>query len=268
MIKNTLQFGQSLIEILFAIAIFTIGVFTIGYLVIDTQMSLQRNIEFTQARLLAFEGIEVVHLLRNNDFTSIPTGTHGLALSGAMWSLTPGEPDNTGKFVRSITIEDMSPKVKKVTSHVAWGGFNQVERTVSFTSYVTNWTQDSSDADALTVLTDNVLLSPSGSQVTGLTIENTGLNEITVESVVGEWTSTSTLTQMVIDGVEVFSISTSSPTGLSSGSLIDIIDVSLLDGMGQKDIDSITFDGSLLNDTLVLTFMLSDESSREVTLNL
>ena len=267
MSKYQLQSGQSLIEILFAIAIFTVGVLTIGYLTIDAQVSLQRNIEFSQARLLAYEGIEAVRTIRNSDFNNLSAGTYGLTLSGAVWGLEEGEPDQTSKFIRTIEIEDISPKIKHVTSFVVWSGIGQIERNVSFESYVTSWTQEASDADSIVISSDQATTSSNGEEVLELTIENTGSDEITLTEMVGVWNNINTIQAITIGGTEVFAVSTSSPQGEVSGATVDIVDYLFMPEVGSVDIDSIMFDGSMVGATLTLSFVFSDQSSKEVNLS-
>lgn len=266
--KSAPQSGQSLIEILFAIAIFTIGVFTIGYLVIDAQSSLQKNIEFTQARLLAAEGIEIVHALRTEDFNQLEAGTYGLSLNGTAWSLVEDEPDETSQFLRTITIDDVSAKVKHVVSTVTWGGAGSTERTLSLESYLSNWTEDTEDASWLSVDTALATTSGAGAEIVGLTVENTGPDEITMTQMVGEWSGVATLRSVTIGGTEVFAVATSSPTGIASGETVDIDDYLLSSGTGVVSIDTITFDSSVAGTAFTLTFTLSDGSIREVNFNL
>lgn len=267
MSKRIRQSGQSLIEILFAIAIFTVGVLTIGYLIIDAQASLQKNIEFTQARLLASEGIEAVHSIRNADFNNLAVGTYGLELVDATWNLVQSEPDETSKFIRTITIEDINPKVKHVISTVVWvDGIGQAEHHLSFESYITSWTQDNTDAEALVLEGDAATTSPSGEEIIGLVIENTGSDEITITEIMGEWNTAYTVQNITIDGTEVFAVSTTTEAGVSGGT-IDIEDYLLLPNEGPKTIDVIDFDGSMVGSTLTLDFILSDESSKDISLD-
>ena len=76
--------GQSLIEMLFAVAVFTIGVVTIGYLVFDSFTSLRFGKETMQARLLASEGLEAVRTIYEDDFALLESGTYGLALQNGV----------------------------------------------------------------------------------------------------------------------------------------------------------------------------------------
>ena len=121
---RTLQQGQSLIEIIFAISIFVIGVVTIGYLTIDAFTSMQRVTDSTQARLLAVEGIEALVSISDAEF-DITAGTYGLALEGGIWTLIK-TPDEQGKFTRTITIHSIDDDTFEVASQVVdyiwWSG--------------------------------------------------------------------------------------------------------------------------------------------------
>jgi len=138
MSKSFNQQGQSLIEIIFAITVFTIGIATIGFLVINARVSINHVTDLTSARLLAAEGIEATVSIRDGSFDALAAGTHGLVLEGGYWSLSDN-PDNQGKFERTITISNLDADSKEVLSQVTWNSINGKEKSISYNTRLTNW---------------------------------------------------------------------------------------------------------------------------------
>lgn len=253
---HTLEKGQSLMEVLFAVTIFTITIVTLGYLSIDAQRSLVKNIQFEQAQLLASGGIEAVRTLRDYGFGELTAGTHGLALVNGVWLLQGTEEVVLPGFTRSITIEEVSSGVKEITSLVTWTDSSQVQRDVSFSSYITDWRAMRDDASFLAINTTAAVLSPSFDAITGISFENSGPNPITIVAMMVEWGNANTLSQVVIEGLPVFT----SPLGEVSGSIIDIDDFVVTAGSGVQAIDQILFSDSMLGSAVTVTFIMSDDS--------
>lgn len=256
-----LQKGQSLIEIIFAIAIFTIGIVTIGYLIIDARASLHQATDLTQARLLAAEGIEAVVSMKGGGFDSLTDGTHGLALNQGYWSLVL-TPDSIGKFERAITIESIDIDNKEVTSHVSWNVLGGKEKSVSYSTRVSNWLQTGGEAGDLDMAFDNVMLDASSTSLVGLLIRNIGSEDITITGMTLTWDSPVLLELITIDGTDVFNASTSGP--VASGTEINITDRELGAYTGYHSVDTFTFDGSVAGTNFTLLFTLQDGSVRSV----
>lgn len=146
--------GLTVIEIILAItifALFSIGVF---YLSLNT---LQRDskIELDNIALIyAQEGLEAIRAMRNNDFLALTNGDHGLAFSADAWSFIAAPEDIDGFYSRTITIEDvyrdvfgnivvesgiLDPDTKFITSEVNWLLKGIFPRSVSFSTYLSNW---------------------------------------------------------------------------------------------------------------------------------
>lgn len=117
--KMSPQRGQSLLEVVLAIALFTLGVVAIGSIVLSTQIAARRSLEGSQAIFLAAEGIAASRVIGYGDFDALTTGTHGLLLQSSNWSFVDGS-DSTQQFVRVITVADISVEVKRVMSTVSW----------------------------------------------------------------------------------------------------------------------------------------------------
>lgn len=260
---RTLENGQSLMEILFAVTIFTIGIVTIGYLSIDAQRSLGKSLQFTQAQLLASEGIEVTKILRDNNFEYLTEGTHGLILEDGIWSLFGTEDSIPPGFTRSIMINDVTSGIKEIVSTVTWTDSSQVPRDVSYNAYITDWRTAHADAESFSVDVTNATLSGSLDAVTNISFQNTGPSPVSIASVVVEWDNSSTLNQIIFQGTEMFF----SPDGVVSGSIVDIDDYVVGVGTGLHTIDQILFSDPMAGTNMTLTFVMSDGSQSSVVMN-
>lgn len=258
---NKLQQGQSLIEIIFAISIFVIGVVTIGYLTIDAFTSMQRVTDSAAARLLAAEGIEALVSIRDNGLQNIAAGNHGLVLAGGFWTLA-GESDEKGQFTRTISIDEVDTDVVEVTSLVTWNVFGGRERSVSYKTLLSNWTQTKGEAGELAVSTQNVSLISFDTEVIGLFLQNESEEDIIITDIAISWDTTALLTRVAIEDVEVFNASTSAP--IASGVEIDIADYTVTAASGFHHINSIMFDSNVAGSNLVIIFTLGDGSTRSV----
>lgn len=258
---NKLQQGQSLIEIIFAISIFVIGVVTIGYLTIDAFGSIGRITDSTQARLLASEGIEALVSIRDGDFENVVPGTYGVIFNQGFWELTPTS-DEKGKFTRTISVENIDEEVIEVTSLVTWNVFGGRERSVSYSTLLSNWTQTKGEAGDLVVSTENAALISFDTEIIGLFIKNESLEDITITDMTVSWGTPALLERIVIEGVDVFNASTSEP--VTSGTEINIDDYSIGASSDFHYVDSLIFNGSIAGSNLVVIFTLEDGSNRSV----
>lgn len=255
------QKGQSLIEILFAITIFTMGVVTIGYLILSGLNALNYTNESSRARFLASEGIEAVTSIRDGDFDMIPAGTYGLMIHEGHWVLASSS-DVHGKFIRTITIDDIDTDTKDVTSNVVWNMLGGNQKNITYTTRLTNWNQTKGDAGYLDVATDGISLNASSTELSGLRIKNMDATSIVITGMTIFWNASVQLERITIGGNDVFTASTSVP--VSSGVPIDIVDYTLEPISGFHTIDAFVFDGSLGNSNLTVLCTLSDGSIRSI----
>jgi hypothetical protein len=252
------QRGQSLVEILFAIAIFTIGVVTIGYLIIDSFASLDLSEHTQKAQLLATEGIEAIKLIQDVDFTLLSAGTYGLHFEDG-WQLQ-SESDEVDGFTRSILIEDIDEGIKKVTVVVTWDGKGG-GKTLSLTTRVSNWEQTGGESGRIQFDINDVQRVSSSSEIVGLGVRNVGTSLAILETLNVEWEGEALLERVSIDGYVAVQ------NGTRSGEDIDIDDYVLMSGTGfyllafdftedpEGDIivNAIFSDGSVKHARLVLT---------------
>ena len=154
--------GISIIEILIVIAIIIIALTSLLSIVtLSLKISIQIK-ERTQAVNLAQEAVDAVRSIRDNDWTKLTNGNHGLTNAGGYWDFVGTENIING-FSRKILIEDvyrdntpgdseatddietdgiieasdyLDPDTKKITATVSWK-----ERKVEIVTYLTNWKQ-------------------------------------------------------------------------------------------------------------------------------
>ena len=144
--------GQSLVE-----AVVTIGVvlLLVSGLVVATTSTLRFNTQTkarTQALSYAKEGLEIIRMLRDNGWSSIPVANDSYCLTKGqttldLSSLPPCEKSIDAMFSRTISFSNesdigkscqSSSQCRKVTVVVAWNE-SQGERSVTLSTYLTNW---------------------------------------------------------------------------------------------------------------------------------
>lgn len=135
---NTSSPGFSLIEgvlagtILLLIAVAAAGALTQGR---ENSGLAARH---SQAILLAEEGLEATRNIRDESFTLLAAGTHGLTRIGNVW-VFGGSTDMTGEFTRSITVTDIDANRKNIKAVVNWQQNTQRTGEASLETILTNW---------------------------------------------------------------------------------------------------------------------------------
>lgn len=157
-IKNLLvnKNGQSLIEVIVAMAIFALMATAMIGLSLGSFNSLQRGGDNTEARALAMEGIEAVRSIRDGAWNELIINQSAVEVSGGQWIFTgEGTTETLGKYTRTITIENVcrnvtddiitcpgsytDPHSKKVTVVISWVTTNNANVSIQEVSYLTNW---------------------------------------------------------------------------------------------------------------------------------
>ena len=149
--------GQSVIEVVIAVAIFVILASGAITAVLGSLLTSRQAAGETQAAFLAVEGLSGVESIRNRDWSYLIGGVHGLSNSGGAWALA-GTSETLGKFTRTITIADVprdeqfnivsgggvsDPNTKRITSTVSWNFIPAKTSIVELTTYLTNWQESS-----------------------------------------------------------------------------------------------------------------------------
>ncbi len=146
----------AILEILIATTLFAVMSIGAVYLALDTIQSDSKNQFDNEALLYAQEGLEATRNMRDRDFLSLTNGDHGLELVGGEWQFIAAPEDIDSFYSRTVTIEDvyrddageiaetgeLDQDIKKITSEVVWSWKTITERSVSLTTYLSNWPSD------------------------------------------------------------------------------------------------------------------------------
>lgn len=135
--ENFYSKGIGLLETILAVALIGLLItFVIGA-VVYAQDSASSQEKYRRALFFAEEGLEAARSIRDNDFSRLEVGSHGLATSSDSWVFS-GTEETIGEYTRQIEISSVSDNIKKISSNVTWikgqGSFS-----VSLASYLANW---------------------------------------------------------------------------------------------------------------------------------
>jgi prepilin-type N-terminal cleavage/methylation domain-containing protein len=132
--------GFSLIEVLLSVSVFSLLVVAFIGTLLYGQESLVLSGTRNRATVLAEEGLEAGRNMRDDNYTNLFNGTHGLTTAGNIWSFS-GTEDITDIYTRKISIAQVDADRKQVTSQVTWQQNGQRTGTVSLVTYLTHWVQ-------------------------------------------------------------------------------------------------------------------------------
>lgn len=218
MIYNTKsQKGQSLLEVIVAMAIFSLIAMVMVSMITGSFLGLTQGGKYTEAEFLAQEGIEAVRSLKDSDWDSIRGYTAtGIEVSGDSWTIKgEGTNDIIGDFVRTIYFNNvyrndnyeivsadtlgalLDIRTKEIKSEITWNPRDTIINVVRQISYLTNW-EDINEATCLKINTDTACFDKR--ILTGITLENTCPDEVTIIGTTPIWDSTSQITLVQIDG--------------------------------------------------------------------
>lgn len=147
------QKGFSLVELVIAITIFIIYVGGLAAAATGGHLTRLENAKLVQADLFFTEGWEAVKSIRNNNWSDITNGTHGLISSSGFWQFS-GSSDSFNGFTRIITINDVrrdnggnivssggeiDSDTKLVSVDISWSPVSSKNLAMSSESYLTNY---------------------------------------------------------------------------------------------------------------------------------
>ncbi len=148
--------GQSLLELIVAMAIFSLVGAAMAAMVTGSFAGLEQGGEQTRAEALAQEGIEAVRAIRDRAWNENVYSTSSVAVSGNEWVFSgEGTSETIGQFTRAISFNGVcrggsgeivdcpgsyaDPHTKEVVSEVSWDTREGVSNTVRRAAYLTNW---------------------------------------------------------------------------------------------------------------------------------
>jgi len=155
-----LNAGQSILEVIVAMAIFSLIGAAMVTMVLGGFAGLEQGGEHTQAEALAQEGIEAVRSIRDGAWNENIYSTSSVATSSGQWVFSgEGTTETIGQFTRTISFNDVcrdssndittcpgsytDVQSKEVVVSVDWEIRSGVTNSVQRIGYLTNW--DSQD---------------------------------------------------------------------------------------------------------------------------
>jgi len=262
--------GFSLIEALLAASIFTlivtgfVGAFLYG------QESTVLSGNRARAVFLAEEGLEATRNIRDDSFSNLTDGNHGIAVSGNEWVFS-GTTDVNGIFTRQIEIGTIDISRKIATSTVTWQQNQQRQGSVSLTTYFNNWQEVVSQSKGFAIATSSAAIAGGGNkELRGITIENTGDIEVVIDKITVTWDNSNLIEEIKIDNTRVWKHNNEgTPNGRQpTGTELDIEDFILGVGSGVFDIDKFKFNGDMTSAVFTVLFTFGDGSTAQSTVDL
>jgi len=283
--KSKLQLnrcGQSIIEIIVAVGIFTLIASSIVILYLGSHSTNLRDTERLQADMYLQQGMEATRSIRDYNFSNLTNGTHGLTDINTYWEFS-GSSNTFGQFTRSITVADVQRNSscvivdsggtidnnsKKVTVTVTWDLEGGNSTSISTMEYLNKWTDQTGccESSYLSIDLSQTIMASGNKRVTGITIENLGSSDITIDKITPTWTNSHLLEEIKIDNTSMWKHNgAGSPSGRqASGTEINIADFTLSSGSGAINIDWFDFDGDMSETSFTFLFTMSDSTARYV----
>ncbi|EKD46876.1 MAG: hypothetical protein ACD_67C00030G0001 [uncultured bacterium] len=253
--------GFSLVEVLLTIALFAIFVTVFSGSLVYGQESERLAGDRIRANFLAEEGLEAVRNMRDGNFSNLTIGTHGLVIQDGKWNFS-GTSDTTGIFTREIIITESGTSEKAVTVNVAWKQNEQRSGLVSLESRFDDWKiANPTEAEQILVVTNNSQIASGGSfQVTDVTVENVGIEDVKIANMQTSWSGVFSGAKLIGINMGGNSVWTGSD---STGSVQDITDFTVTLGAGAYPM-AFVFDKTVNGISLNVLFTMTDGSVKEV----
>jgi len=143
--SKNLEEGQSLIELIIAIALFAAVILGLSLFIFDSYNASRLALDMTKADFLAEEGLEAARSIRDDSFSNLSAGSHGLVISSGHWIFLQGTTEdlstelNGGTRVIKIENDPIDQNIKKITSTITWKFTENRSEEVKLISYLTNW---------------------------------------------------------------------------------------------------------------------------------
>lgn len=152
-VKNKKENGQTVVEVLVAVAIFSALATSAIFLILGSFESVRYGGDAEVASAFAQEGIDAARSVANQGWGELPVGgPYGVSAAAGYWQLSGGG-DATGKFSRAISVEQvyrdgsgniapsgtLDPRTKKINTLVNWETVAGRPNSINLISYFTLW---------------------------------------------------------------------------------------------------------------------------------
>jgi Tfp pilus assembly protein PilV len=262
--------GFSIVEALLAASIFTLMITGFVGAILYGQQSTALSGNRARAVFLVEEGLEATRNIRDDSFSNLTNGNHGLAVVGNQWVFS-GTSDASGIFTRQIEIETIDSERKVATSTVTWQQNQQRQGNVSFATYFNNWQEVAAQSTGFVIATSSAVVGgPGDKELKGITMENTGTTDVEIDKITVTWDNSNQIEEIKIDGTRVWKHNNEgSPSGRQpSATEIDIVDFNLVASSGVINIDKFKFNGDMSGAIFTILFTFTDLSTAQTTVDL
>ncbi len=142
------QAGQSLVEILVALAVFSLTISATTLLFFSGQNFSSNAMRAREALQKSHDGFEALKILRDTSWTTMTNGTHGLQFTNNQWTMT-SSPDWSNGYKRSVLVATNADGSKRLDLTVAWNNGAEGTKSLGFSDILTppdqgvvgDWTQ-------------------------------------------------------------------------------------------------------------------------------
>jgi hypothetical protein len=136
--------GQTIVELLVALGLFSVTFTSMVTLVLHSRTLVVDRRQSAFANDYAQEGLEAARFLRDQNWTYITDGQHGLIKNGNDWQFS-GTSDSRNGYTRTVTVSTDSANRKTVASRVTWQASAARTPTVRLLTVLTNWKTTTQD---------------------------------------------------------------------------------------------------------------------------
>lgn len=272
--------GNTAVEVIVSVGILMIFMSGAVVLSLRAQGAYMRDEEVLQAQMYLEQGIEAARAIKNDTFSSLASGQHGLRKTSGYWEFS-GTSDSFEKYTRTVTLSDLSRNSrceivssggvsdslsKKAVVSVSWDGSDGKLNTLSQTHYLTDWTNQTGcgSASYFTVSISGATTTSGGKKIEGITITNNKSSSLVLDTIQAWWTNSRLIKKVRIGGDWVWRDNNEgTPDGAQpSGTMLDIVNYTLPANSGQIEIDQFEFDGDMRGVMFSMLFIFTDGTGR------
>ena len=127
-----------MVEVILSAALFALIVTGLAGVLMYGQESTAIAGQRFRAIMLADEALEAGRNMRDEDYTLLTDGPHGLRIRQRQWELF-GASDQSGIFTRQLVVATLDPNRKKLVATVTWQENLRRNGQIQLTTYLTNW---------------------------------------------------------------------------------------------------------------------------------
>ncbi|GEM_PF-1074456 len=281
--------GQTLVEVLFGLALFLLAVSGAMILASRYLETLQKSSDIEEATFLAEEGFEAIKSISYESWNLLTDQAHGLTKTSGVWNVQT-IPDSVDGYNRTIQISSvyrdqtcaispspgtLDPDTKQVEITIDWTRDSQ-SFSETFSKYVTNWKNAGelcsvTQAGSLVIHVDDEVTKACFDKSThkelhDVIFENSGLTPITVAELIVSWVDDDGESDGEILRISIYNLNYwQASSGKPSGSLLALYPDLILDPGESVSIDRFRFDTKIDEYYFTITAIMGDASQTEVT---